>query len=296
MANLLYDPAGFSRAFQETGLTGELITEFRQVIYQHYEAAGRELPWRRTHDPYEILVSEIMLQQTQVERVLTKYGPFLGRFPGFRELAQAPFRDILAEWQGLGYNRRAQSLQGIAQRVMAEFGGRLPANRQLLESLPGVGAATAGALLAFAFEEPVVFLETNIRRVYLHFFYPDEEEVTDKQLLPLILLTMDALRVRPWYYALMDYGAWLKKMIPNPNRRSAHYARQSPFAGSDREIRSLILRLFLTHPELPEKTILSRIASDAARIQKILQQLLRENFLCYQSGRYSLATGLESQI
>jgi A/G-specific adenine glycosylase len=295
MANVLYDPADFSRTFQKSGLTGEIITEFRQVIYQHYEAAGRELPWRRTHDPYEILVSEIMLQQTQVERVLTKYGPFLARFPGFRELAEAPFRDILAEWQGLGYNRRAQALQGLAQRIMAEFDGRLPADRRILESLPGVGAGTAGALLAFAFETPVVFLETNIRRVYLHFFYPDEKEVSDKQLLPLILLTMDAQRVRPWYYALMDYGAMLKKAIPNPNRRSAHYARQSPFAGSDREIRSLILRLFLTHPELSEEAILSRITSDAARIQRILQQLRRENFLQYQSGQYRLATGLESR-
>jgi A/G-specific adenine glycosylase len=294
MADLFMDPADFARTFQESGLTGELITEFRKIIYHYYETAGRDLPWRLTHDPYEILISEIMLQQTQVERVLTMYGPFLAQFPGFRDLAQAPLRDILAAWQGLGYNRRARALQGLAQRVMADFGGQLPADRRLLQSLPGIGAATAGALMSFAFEQPVVFVETNIRRVYLHFFYPEQDKVPDKQLFPLILLTMDALRARPWYYALMDYGAKLKKTIPNPNRRSALYTRQTAFSGSDREIRSLILRLFLTNPELSEKNVLARIASDATRIKKILQQLRRENFLHYDTGHYRLATGLET--
>jgi A/G-specific adenine glycosylase len=294
MAKMLYDPANFSRTFQRTGLTGDLITEFRKVIYQNYEAEGRELPWRLTHDPYEILVSEIMLQQTQVERVLTKYDPFLDHFPSFPVLAKAPLRDILVAWQGLGYNRRAQALQGIAQRVVNEFDGHLPANRQILMSLPGIGAATAGALMAFAFEKPVVFLETNIRRVYLHFFYPDLEAVPDQKLLPLILLTMDAPQVRHWYYALMDFGAGLKKIISNPNRRSAHYARQAPFAGSDREIRSQILRLLLTTTELPEKAILAGIGGDTMRVKRILKQLTQEKFLRHRSGQYCLATGLES--
>jgi A/G-specific adenine glycosylase len=287
-------PSTVSRNFLESGLTGELITDFRAVIDQYYEENARELPWRLTEDPYEILVSEIMLQQTQVERVLNKYGPFLNRFPSFRDLAQAPLRDILVAWQGLGYNRRAQALQGIAQRVMADFTGRLPADREALESLPGIGTATSGALMAFAFQQPVVFLETNIRRVYLHFFYPEVEAVPDKMLLPLILLTMDALRVRPWYYALMDYGAMLKKMVPNPNRRSAHYSRQSPFHGSDREIRSKIIQLLLSAPELPEKAILEGIPTDATRIKRILGQLTGESFLLHQEGSYRLVTGLKA--
>jgi A/G-specific adenine glycosylase len=282
----------FSRAFRESGLTGDLIIEFRQIIYRNYKLQGRSLPWRRTRDPYQILVSEIMLQQTQVERVLFKYPAFLDRFPGFPELARAPLRDILVEWQGLGYNRRAQSLQNLAQRLVAEYDGRLPADRDLLESLPGIGPATAGALLAFAFEQPVVFLETNIRRVYLHFFFPEMESVSDKKLLLLILLTLDAQNVRSWYYALMDYGAWLKKAVPNPNRRSAHYARQSPFRGSDREMRSWIIRLFLDTPEMPESLVLLRLPGEPDRIKRILQQLTRENFLRYQSGHYHLATGL----
>ena len=197
-------------------------------------------------------------------------------------------------WQGLGYNRRAQALQGIAQRVVAEFNGQLPADREALESLPGIGAATSGALMAFVFQQPVVFLETNVRRVYLHFFHLEAEAVPDKMLLPLILLTMDALRVRPWYYALMDYGAMLKKMVPNPNRRSAHYSRQSPFHGSDREIRSKIIQLLLSAPELPEKAIIEGIPTDATRIKRILGQLTEESFLLHQEGSYRLVTGLEA--
>ena len=293
MAKFQDSPSTFSRTFRESGLTEGLITDFRAIIDRHYEENGRKLPWRLTLNPYEILVSEIMLQQTQVERVLTKYGSFLDRFPSFPDLAQAPLRDILVAWQGLGYNRRGQALQGIAQRVVADFNGRLPADRKALESLPGIGSATSGALMAFAFQQPVVFLETNIRRVYLHFFYPEAAAVPDKILLPLILLTMDALRVRPWYYALMDYGAMLKKMIPNPNRRSAHYSRQSPFPGSDREIRSRILQLFLNNPELPETAVLADIPTDADRIKRILAQLTKESFLLCQGGSYRLATGLK---
>ncbi len=294
MVDSQFDPANFSQVFQESGLTEDLITEFRRIIYQNYETQGRKLPWRETRDPYKILISEIMLQQTQVERVLAKYDSFLEQFPDFDSLAQAPLRDILLAWQGLGYNRRAQVLQKIAQRVMAEFDGQLPGEREVLESLPGIAAATAGALMAFAFEKPTVFLETNIRRVYLHFFYPEMEAVPDKKLWLLIMLTLDARQVRSWYYALMDYGARLKKIVPNPNRRSAHYVRQSPFQGSDRQIRSWILKLFLHAAELPENFILDRIASDAPQVKRILAQLTQENFLRCRSGLYRLATGLES--
>jgi len=281
----------FHRTFQSSGLSATLILQFRNIIYQHYADQGRDLPWRQTHDPYEILISEIMLQQTQVERVLGQYGPFLQKFPNFQVLAQAPLAEILAAWQGLGYNRRAQALQRLAQQVVRQYQGRLPAERASLEDLPGIGAATAGALLAFAFEQPVVFLETNIRRVYLHFFYPEAEAVSDKMLLPLILMTLDVQQVRPWYYALMDYGAMLKKTGLNPNRRSAHYQRQSPFPGSDRELRSRILRLFLTHAEMPEEAIVARLAD--GRVPRLLQDLLREKFLLQENGFYRLATGLE---
>ncbi|MGQ9922205.1 MAG: A/G-specific adenine glycosylase [Desulfobacca sp.] len=283
--------ADFQRSFQSSGLSGTLITQFRNIISQHYADQGRDLPWRQTYDPYQILVSEIMLQQTQVERVLDYYGPFLQQFPTFQALAHAPLAAILAAWQGLGYNRRAQALQKIAQLVVSRYGGQLPADRASLQALPGIGAATAGAVLVFAFEQPVVFLETNIRRVYLHFFFPEAEVVTDKMLWPLILMTLDVRQVRPWYYALMDYGAMLKKTGFNPNRRSAHYQRQSPFPGSDRELRSRILRLCLTHTELPVEAIVARLADN--RVPRLLQDLLREKFLLQENGRYRLATGQE---
>lgn len=292
MTGNLTHPAAFSRVFREQGLTGDLVVALQQVIYHYYDSQGRDLPWRRTRDPYAILVSEMMLQQTQVERVLLKYGPFLERFPDLARLAQAPLAEILTAWQGLGYNRRAKALQGIARRVTEELDGRLPADRRILESLPGIGPGTAGALLAFAFEQPVAFLETNIRRVFLYWFYPEEEAVPDRRLLPLVLLTLDAPHVRRWYYALMDYGAGLKKQVPNPNRRSAHYSRQSPFAGSDRDIRSRILRLLLQTDIMTEAALLARIPVEAARLRKILAQLEREQFLISQAGGYQLATGL----
>jgi A/G-specific adenine glycosylase len=283
----------FSSTYQERGLTAGLIRQFQEIIYDYYATQGRDLPWRRTHDPYAILVSEIMLQQTQVERVVAWYEPFLQRFPGFQDLARASLGEILQLWQGLGYNRRAQALQRLAQRVVQDYGGQLPAQRSTLESLPGIGAATAGALLAFAFAQPVVFVETNIRRVYLHFFYPGMEGVTDKMLAPLIFMTLDAQRVRPWYYALMDYGAMLKKVVENPNRRSAHYLRQTPFPGSDRELRSRILRCFLKQPDWAEAALLTELGTEPARSRRLLQQLVREKFLLQEHDQYRLATGQE---
>lgn len=283
----------FHRKYQTSGLTAPLIRQFRTIIYEYYDAQGRDLPWRQSHDPYEILVSEIMLQQTQVERVLKYYGPFLQRFPNFQALAQASLGEILTAWQGLGYNRRAQALHQIAQRVVREHHGRLPTTRSALETLPGIGTATAGAVQAFAFAQPVVFLETNIRRVYLHFFFPQAQGVTDKMLLPLILMTMDAPQVRPWYYALMDYGVMLKKTVPNPNHRSAHCSRQSPFPGSDRELRSRILRLFLSKPEWSEEAVVAGLPDE--RTRRLLQDLVRENFLLQEENSYRLATGKEGQ-
>jgi len=281
----------FHRAYQTAGLTEPLINQFRRIILLHYYRQGRDLPWRRTQDPYEILVSEVMLQQTQVERVVGKYPLFLQHFPDLEALAQASLGEILQVWQGLGYNRRAQALQRLAQRVVQEHHGRLPTTRAGLEGLPGIGRATAGALLAFAFGQPVVFLETNIRRVFIHFFYPESQRVTDRMLYPLVLMTMETREVRTWYYALMDYGAMLKKMVPNPNRRSAHYSRQSPFPGSDRELRSRILRLFLEQPEWARETLLAHLADD--RTPRLLNNLVHEGFLHLDDNHYRLASGLE---
>jgi A/G-specific adenine glycosylase len=253
------------------------------------------MPWRETFDPYHILVSEIMLQQTQVERVALKYGPFITAFPDVAALAQAPFREVMAQWQGLGYNRRALALQRLAQRLVAEFQGRLPASVPLLRTLPGIGAATAGALAAFAFNQPVVFIETNIRRVFLHCFFADQTGISDREILPLVEQTLDRTRPRPWYYALMDYGSMLKRTTPNPNRRSVHYQRQSPFVDSDRQIRGLILKALLTAPTLTPAAMVQAVGKSPDRTLALIDTLIKEGFLEQAGHRLRIASGADSQ-
>jgi len=268
-----------------------LLEEFRNLVYDHFRRSGREMPWRKTSDPYRILVSEIMLQQTQVQRVETKYKEFIAAFPDFPSLAQAPLRDVLRVWQGMGYNRRAIALQKIAQRVVTEYDGRLPDSVETLRTFPGIGAATAGATVAFAFDKPTVFLETNIRRVFLHIFFHDRERVKDRELLPLVEKTLDREKPRQWYYALMDYGAALKKQSENPNRRSAHYARQSPFEGSDRQIRSLILKTLLAKPRLSMSQLLEALGKGAKRTERIIDRLGEEGFLVREGDLVWISPG-----
>ena len=271
-------------------LSQERVEQFQATIYQHYQAHKRAMPWRQTQNPYHILVSEIMLQQTQVERVLGKYDKFLARFPDFETLARAPWPEVLALWQGLGYNRRALALKRLAQAVVEDWGGVLPRNQEGLRSLPGIGPATAGALLAFAFHQPVAFIETNIRRVFLHFFFADQEGVTDREILPLVEKTLDRKRVRDWYYALMDYGAGLRGPGPNPNRRSAHYAKQSPFTGSNREVRSLILKTLLVEPVLSFGELARAVGLSPARTRAALEQLVAEGFVVREGDSLRLAS------
>lgn len=273
-------------------ISAETVREFRRTIYSHFHENERELPWRLTSDPYKILVSEFMLQQTQVQRVIEKYGPFITRFTDFAALAHADFRDILAAWQGLGYNRRALSMQRTAQRVVNEFNGRLPDSVETLQTFPGIGPATAGALVAFAFEQPVVFIETNIRRVFIHFFFPDRTGVTDREILPLVETTMDRARVRMWYYALMDYGAMLPKLAPNPNRRSAHHHRQGPFLDSNRQIRGLILKALLTNAHLSEDELVQTVAKQPERTRSMISLLVREGFLDRTGNQLRIASGV----
>ncbi len=237
--------------------------EFQRIILVHYAEHGRDLPWRHTRDPYAILVSEVMLQQTQTERVIPKYEQWLDRFPNISELAQASLADVLQLWQGLGYNRRAKALKDIAEMVMSRYGGAIPDSRDTLMAFPGIGHYTASAICTFAFDQPLIFIETNIRRVFIHFYFPNsvggdghERKVHDRELLPLVERTLNRKDPRTWYYALMDYGAMLKGKVENPNRRSAHYSRQSRFEGSDRQIRGIILRELLDVPELKEEQLI----------------------------------------
>jgi A/G-specific adenine glycosylase len=264
--------------------------EFQALVLNHYREHGRDLVWRKTTDPYCILVSEIMLQQTQVDRVALKYPAFIATFPDFSSLASAPLDAVLGAWQGMGYNRRAIALQKTAGRVVAEFDGNLPADVETLATFPGIGKATASSICAFAFNLPVIFIETNIRRVFIHFFFPDKEAVTDAELLPLVEAALFREDPRTWYNALMDFGTDLKTVVENPNRRSRHYSRQSAFEGSDRQIRGEILRVLLAEKQQTRAALISRFPDDPDRIIRILSSLETEGFIKKSGSHFIISS------
>lgn len=267
---------------------------FHATVLTHYREQGRTLPWRETQDPYAILVSEVMLQQTQVPRVLPKYAEFLSAFPTVAVLAAAPTARVLAAWQGLGYNRRALALHRVAQMVVSEYRGLIPDSPAALRALPGVGAATAAAVCVFAYHAPLAFIETNIRAAFIHFFFQECFSVPDAAILPLVELTLDRQDPRTWYYALMDYGVWVKKQFGNPSRRSRHHVAQSPFAGSHRQARAAVLRALLAAgpaavcpPDVWRS--LSSVTIEPAQVVAILEELTVEGFLERRDGAYLVA-------
>ena len=238
-----------------------------------------------------------MLQQTQTARVLAHYEPFVARFPDARALADADRGEVLALWSGLGYNRRAVALHRAAALVAFRFGGTVPSGAEELRSLPGVGPATAGAVQAFGFGLPAVFVETNIRRAVLHELFPGRHQVSDRELLPVLEQALDPADPRTWYLALMDYGAALARGGPNPNRRSAHYTRQSRFDGSNRQQRGLILRVLAERGPLDRDELAAAIgATDRAgseRARRNLDAMAAEGFLDMTGGIVALASGRE---
>jgi len=266
------------------------VAEFRDLVYAYWRENGRhDLPWRTTTDPYEVLVSEVMLQQTQVVRVVPKYGLWLERFPTFDALASAPLSAVLESWQGLGYNRRAIALKRAAEEVSQLHGGVLPADESVLRSLPGIGPATAAGVLTFAFGLPAVYIETNVRAVYLHSFFADADSVPDREIVPIVEATMDRGDPRSWYYALLDYGVHLKATVPNPSRRSRHHARQSPYEGSRRQKRARILRVLLATPGMSSADIARDLGIDLLLAEEILSDLVSEGFLVIDDERYFVA-------
>lgn len=272
-------------------LTETQVADFQQAVLAHYDQHARHsLPWRipeadGSFDAYKIWVSELMLQQTQVGRVIPKYEAFLARFPTVQTLAAAELGEVLIAWQGLGYNRRAKFLWQAAQQVVQHHGGEVPATLAELVSLPGIGHNTAGAILAYAFNQPVVFVETNIRTVYFHHFFNDETDISDKQLLPLIEQTMTT-EPRDFYWALMDYGSYLKKQGQGKIAKSKHYSKQSAFEGSARQLRGRVLRLLAGGP-MPAAE-LAEILADT-RSEQIIEQLKQEGFIRKTGQDYQLA-------
>lgn len=262
--------------------------QFRCIVYSYYRREGRHtLPWRQTHDPYAVMVSELMLQQTQVSRVIPKYEAFMKRFPTLRSLARAEQGSVLVLWQGLGYNRRAKMLHSAARAIVAA-GGVFPQTKEELVALPGIGPYTASAILAFAYNTRVVLIETNVRTVYIHHFFKDKSGVADSELLPLIEKTMDTKNPREWYAALMDYGSHLKQTVGNVNKKSAQYVRQSRFKGSNREVRGAIMRLLTQRGSATFRVILKETGFAPLRCEAQLQALLKEELIKKVRQRYSL--------
>ena len=271
-------------------LSDEALGEFRETVWDYFRSHARNMPWRDDPSPYHVLVSELMLQQTQVSRVLPKYQEFMAKFPTIQDLAAAPLSEVLAAWSGLGYNRRAKFLHAAAQMVVRDFGGELPDSQQELIKLPGVGVNTAGAILSYAFNRQVVFVETNVRTVFIHHFFADKDGVDDKELLPLVEQACDAEHPREWYWALMDYGTHLKQTVGNKTKQSKHYARQSKFEGSRRQIRGHILKRLLEGPHTPTELL---VLEPDERTAPVLQDLLREGFIEEYDGQLRLTESLK---
>lgn len=263
------------------------IQHFQTIIWNYYREHKRSMPWRSITDTYGVYLSEIMLQQTQVSRVLDKYPQFIRSFPKWDALAHAPTHDLLAAWQGMGYNRRALYMRETARKVVTEYGGQLPQDPKVLVTFPGIGKATAGSLVAFAYNIPTVFIETNIRRVFIHHFFADKEGIADTELIPLVEQSVDKKNPREWYYALMDYGTHLPKTGINANKRSKHYAVQSKFEGSRRQIRGAVIRE-LTKGPVEETQLRIRLGFEKDTLDSVLLDLKKEGFIHESGGVYQL--------
>jgi A/G-specific adenine glycosylase len=270
------------------------VRAFSAAVWEYYRDSARDLPWRRTRNAYEILISEVMLQQTQVARVIDKYPRFLALFPTVHALSEAPIADVLGVWSGLGYNRRALSLHRTARLLVEGHDGRIPDSPDELRRLPGIGPATAAAICVFAFDQPHAFIETNIRSAFIHFFFQGSTSVPDTEIHDLVEKAMDREHPREWFYALMDYGAYVKKTHGNPSRRSKHHATQPPFAGSRRELRALALRSLLAiAPACAEaaavQALLPGAHHDLDETVSVLDELAKEGFLQRHGAAYRIA-------
>lgn len=272
-------------------MQGDIRQKFISDLWEFYRLHKRDLPWRKpeadgSFDPYKILVSELMLQQTQVQRVVPKYEQFIKTFPDIAALADASLEDVYKIWQGLGYNRRAKFLRNTALQVKQTYSGTLPRKAEELTTLPGIGKNTAGAIQAYAYNQPIVFVETNIRTVYIHHFFDDERMVSDKEILPLIEQTLDHNNPREFYWALMDLGSHIKKTNGNNIQRSLHYKAQTKFSGSARQVRGKILRL-LAEKKYEVKELAELINDD--RFDDILRGLLKDGLVHLDNGFASIA-------
>lgn len=261
--------------------------DFQEVVWEKARELYRDMPWRRDTRPYYVLVSEIMLQQTQVDRVIPKFEAFIAAFPDIATLAGASLAEVLTLWSGLGYNRRAKFLHEAAKKIMTEYEGIFPETYEGLVSLPGVGVNTAGAILAYSFNKPAIFIETNVRTVYFQHYFEADEIVPDKDLKIIVEQTIDKEHPREWYWGIMDYGTFLKRQGVGRNDKSQHYKKQSALKGSVREVRGQIIKA-LASEDMPLKVLRDRLEADE-RFPIALDGLLRDGLVGETDGQLHLA-------
>ncbi len=279
----------FQAVLETYGARGPALRSFKSLVWFVYRERGRSFPRRETRKPYAVFVSELMLQQTQTSRVLEKYPEFLSRFPDFNALAAAPLQDVLQQWQGLGYNRRALALKRSAEQVVSLHKGRLPRDRDALIALPGVGEYTASALRCFIWDTPEVIVETNIRTVFYHCFFREDSRVDEGEFEELVRRSSDTANPRDWYYALMDYGSYLKSLGIRVNKKNPSYRTQSRFEGSQRQIRGSILRELASGEQLSKSELQKRISADKNRILDAVAALEAEGMLRCAGGLVRIA-------
>ena len=266
----------------------EKINTVVSRMLTHYKNEKRSFPWRETDDPYHILVSEYMLQQTQTDRVVPKYQSFIKKFPDVTTLASASQREVLALWSGLGYNRRVIALRNAANEIVSTHDSVVPETKEALLTLPGIGEYTANAILAFAYNKSVIVIETNIRTVVLHHCVRKKRKVGDDTIgffVEQLLQNAQDNNITPcaFYSAMMDYGAYLKSQGVRTNARSKHYTKQSVFDGSTRQARGTLLRHFINTKKGTSKKQLHNLNTN--RIEEGLTGLLTEG-LIEKRGKY----------
>ncbi|MBP9668019.1 A/G-specific adenine glycosylase [Candidatus Saccharibacteria bacterium] len=260
--------------------------EFRDFLFHQSAQLYRPMPWRDDTRPYYVLVSELMLQQTQVSRVLPKFNQFIATFPHEAALAQASLAEVLRQWQGLGYNRRAKYLHDGAKMIVHEGRGNFPTEEHAILRLPGVGKNTCGAIRAYAFNEPSIFVETNIRTVYIHHFFADNFAVDDTQIAAKLRETIDTDHPREFYWALMDYGAHLKTNGVRNNSQSKQYRKQPQLAGSIREMRGQLIQLLLDKGRT--KRSLEKQYENDARLLPAIESLEKDGLIIVQNEHFYL--------
>ena len=261
--------------------------QLRFHIWQQGRELYRDMPWRRDTRGYYVLVSELMLQQTQVSRVMSKFAQFIAAFPDESTLANAELADVLKLWQGLGYNRRAKFLLSAARMIATDLGGRFPDTEPDLLRLPGVGKNTAGAILAYTFNQPSIFIETNIRTVLIHHLFADQDEVADVEIRLALEATLDREHPREFYWAMMDYGAHLKAQGIRTNARSKHYKKQSKLEGSVRQVRGQIIAALTQHGAQTEEQLRKYLRADE-RFESALRGLVKDELVAATSRRIAL--------